>query len=210
MQAGVGHTTPILTAHGEALLKVCPTDEVKVARKISFHDSLGYEIITYDVKKPGGHNSSFSPEDLCSNNLGTVIAEKAINSILQSPKGKTFNGEVTKILPDILNTLDAQSAAESQKAFNLVNGRWVSYTNSGSLLFDSYLKRRNFSHIPWKAGHSSDSAAPSWLVDDPILAQPYTYTNTAGRKIKDTEFLREIDKIRDDAKATYGADYDKP
>jgi peptidoglycan hydrolase-like protein with peptidoglycan-binding domain len=210
MQAGAGYNSPIQTAHGEALLTVCPKDELKTARKICYHDSVGYEIITYTHNSPGGHNSSFSPEDLCSNNLGTYIAEKAINSILQSPGGKTFNGEVTKILPDVLKLLDAQSPAESQKAFDLVNGRWVSYSGSRSLLANSYLKRRNFTHLPWKAGHKSDGPTPSWLTDDPLLTRLHTYTNKLDRTIRDRDFHGEIVNIRTDAQSKYGNDYDKP
>ena len=210
MRAGAGYKTPILTNQGEAFLTVCPKDELKVAKTIAYHDALAHEITSYSQSFPGGHNSSFSPEDLCSNNLGSIVAEKAINSILLSPKGKTFNGEVTKILPDILKLLDAQTPAETQKAFNLVNGKWVDFANAFSLRDFDYLKRRNFSHEPWKAGHSSDSATPTWVTDAPRLSHLYTYTNKAVRIIKDKDFPTEIKAIQTDARSRYGSDFDKP
>jgi hypothetical protein len=213
MRAGVGHTSanPILTTQGNAVLHFCPRDELKVAMSIAYHDSLAHEITTYTDLNPGGHNSSFSPEDLCSNNIGTIVAEKTINSILISSTGKTFNGEVTKIIPDILKSLDAQIPAESQKAFDKINGRWVDFTGATSLLSLRYLKRRNFSHLPWQTGHKSDSTTPSWLTGDPLLlSRLYSYTNFVGKRIKDNAFPGEISTIRSDAMRIYGNDFDKP
>jgi len=209
IRAGAGYGAPILTTHGEALLLRCPAYELKVARGITFDDSVGYEIFTYDSLGPGKHHSSFSPEDLCSNNLGTIVAEKAISSMLLSP-GTTFDDEVTKILPGILSSLDAQAPAETQKAFDLIKKKWVSYRFSGSIASPFYLKRRNFSHVPWKAGHSSDSATPSWITDPPPTSGIYEYKNTDTRVIKNVDFPTEIAAIRKKAEKRYGSDYNTP
>ncbi len=128
--------TVITTTHGEATLTstVPGLEWMKVARSIAFDDSIGYEIMTYDQSRPGGHNSSFSPEDLCSNFLGTLLAERALRV------GGNFNRAVTAALTGMLRTLDGQTKAESLIAFNLIRRRWVHYTNPGSLVFDSYLR----------------------------------------------------------------------
>ncbi|MGI0036692.1 MAG: DUF4056 domain-containing protein, partial [Nitrososphaera sp.] len=68
---------------GVAVVHKSPLRPIDVARRIAYDVGLGNEIATYydmgvlgvDV---GGHNSSFSPEDLCSNFLGTLLAERAI------------------------------------------------------------------------------------------------------------------------------------
>src|SRR5262249_45547108 len=63
---------------GEAVMHKCPASDITVARAIALDAGLGHEILSYNSFSPGGHNSSFSPEDLCSNFLGTLVAERAI------------------------------------------------------------------------------------------------------------------------------------
>jgi hypothetical protein len=204
------YNTPIATIHGKADMLKCPVDVLKTAMAIAYEDSVGYEIFTYGLPAPGGHNSSFSPEDLCSNNLGTIIAEKAILSIQANPS-KTFDGEVTAILSQTLVSLDAQSLAETQKAFDKIKKRWVDYSYAGSPASGTYLKRRNFSHIPWKAGHSSDKPTPSWLTAGlSQYSHLFDYTHTLIKTIRKHDFSKEIRQIRIDAQTKYGTDYDKP
>jgi hypothetical protein len=85
----------------------------------AYDDALAHEIWTYWVKAPGGHNSSFSPEDLCSNYLGTLVAARALAA------GGAFVPAVEKALRSLLVSLDAQNDAETRAAFGLISHRWV-------------------------------------------------------------------------------------
>lgn len=200
-----GVPVTIRTIHGTAIIhKPVPSSAwIQVARAISYDDSFAYEIFTYDQFSPGGHNSSFSPEDLCSNYLGTLLAEKAILS------GGMFNAAVTSQLNTMVGLLDAQTVTESLRAFNLINGCWVSFSSPSSLLNDAYLKRRNFDRIPWFAGHPSDSSPPAWVTASFGSATTfYTYTHSVGRTIDKADFPKEIARIRKDAAKRYGSKFD--
>jgi hypothetical protein len=154
---------------------------------------------------PGGHNSSFSPEDLCSNLLGTVVANRAVR------RGGLFNDAVTTELAALLGALGAQSVAETRNAFDLVNGRWTNFANVSSLLRNDYLRRRNFTFQPWHAGHSSDSPVPAWVIAAPIdVSQFCVYEHTAGRIIHSSSFESELARVKIDAKARYGANFAFP
>lgn len=194
---------------GEAVMHKCPVSDIQVARAIALDAGLGHEIISYDIRSPGGHNSSFSPEDLCSNFLGTLVAERAIAA------GGNFNNAVTTELNNLLRDLGAQTPAESRNAFNRINGRWVDWNDiigTVSLLDNEYLKRRNFTQTPFKTGHRSDSATPA-LVTTPLPSffSVYAYTHQeGGRAMPRSSFLNEIARIQADARRRYGPDFDKP
>jgi subtilisin family serine protease len=195
------------TTHGVAEGRMCvvPSQWIKVARAIAYDDSFGYEIATYYLGGPGQHNSSFSPEDLCSNYLGTLVAERAI------ARGGNFNAAVTTELKNLIASLDGQSRTESLNAFNLINHRWVDFRGVTSLVSNGYLRRRNFTRTPWHAGHRSDSPTPAWVtagVGD--VLDVYTYTHTAGRRIPRSQFPTHVSQIRADARRRYGSNYDRP
>lgn len=155
---------------GEAEMHECPLSPIEVARAIALDAGLGHEIITYDRFKPGGHNSAFSPEDLCSNFLGTLVAERAI------ARGGNFDDAVTTELNNLLRDLDAPTPAESRNAFNLINGRWVDWNDllgTPSLIDDEYLRRCNFTQVPFKTGHSRDKqGANGWDSFQPVIRTP--------------------------------------
>jgi hypothetical protein len=154
---------------------------------------------------PGGHNSAFSPDDLCSNFVGTVVARQAIGA------GGRFAAQVATKLKGVFTALRAQTPAETRKAFDLINGRWVDFTGPASVLHNDYLKRRNFTRLPFKAGHPSDAAVPAWLrASFGDAASFYTYKHTLAKTILKTDFAAEIQRIRADAKSLYGNDFDKP
>lgn len=200
-----GVPVAIRTIHGTAIIHtpVPSSAWLQVARAISYDDSFAYEIYTYDEFSPGGHNSSFSPEDLCSNYLGTLLAEKGILA------GGTFNAAVTSQLSTMVGLLDAQTETESLRAFNLINGCWASFSGPSSLLNNAYLKRRNFARIPWFTEHSSDSLPPAWVTAGFGSATTfYTYTHKVGRTIDKADFPKEIARIRTDAAKRYGSKFD--
>lgn len=210
----------IKTTHGEASLKKMPStasDKIQVARAISFDDGLGYEIFSYFLFLPGKHNSAFSPEDLCSNFLGTLLAERAIKA------GGAFNDTVTGELKKLVTELGGQSIAETRKAFDLINGGWVDFSGPFYWLRNDYLKRRNFEQDPWKARHSSDVATPSWVATridekfssyyDFVLIESLTKIDFADVlpqiKIAKSHFKKGIAAIKKDAKTRYGVKFDK-
>lgn len=192
---------------------------IDLARVIAYDVGLGHEIATYydmGVKgiDVGGHNSSFSPEDLCSNYLGTLLAERAMAA------GGNFNAAVTAELNSLIRNLDGQTPAETLRAFGLINGRWVNrYWTPWKGYYPSitradYLRRRNFTRAPWPAGHSSDKQPPSYVTAALPAVGPstYTYVHTeeASTRRLGVLFPRYISLIRQDARQRYGTNYDKP
>lgn len=208
LQGSAGSPTVIPTVQGEAtIIRPVPRERwLAVAQAIANDDALGHEIWSYAGHgSPGQHNSAFSPEDLCSNFVGTVVARLAIG------EGGTFSRKVDTKLAKVLKALLAQTPAETEKAFNKVKTRWVNFIDSISFLNDDYLRRRNFTRRPFKVGHPSDEKTPSWVVADLGDAETfYTYKNTMVRTIPKTDFVAEIQRIRADAKTRYGNDFDKP
>ena len=204
--------TIVTTAYGTAELTAAVADNLwlEQARKIAYDDSIAYEIETTKGASsfiPGHLNSAFSPEDLCSNYLGTVVTAKA----LYSPTTKagytlSWANRVDGVLVELLQFLGVRSVVEASEAFVLKNNVWIAWTNEASGLSPYYLKRRNFTNTPWLAGHPSDQ--PGW-APTPFASTPaYTYTHRSG--FTKDHFEREINTFRAWAQATFGPDYDKP
>ena len=180
LQGSGGSPTVIPTKQGEAtIINLVPRDRwLAVAQAIANDDALGHEIWSYDIHVRGAHNSAFSPEDLCSNFVGTVVARLAIG------EGGTFPRKVDAKLATVLKALLAQTPAETEKAFKKVKNKWVNFVNSDSWKKDDYLRRRNFTRRPFKVGHRSDEKTPSWvLAGFGDAATFYTYKNTLVRMI---------------------------
>ena len=204
--------TTITTAYGTAKLTAAVADNLwlEQARKIAYDDSIAYEIETTKGASsflPGHLNSAFSPEDLCSNYLGTVVTAKA----LYSPTTKagytlSWANRVDVVLLELLQVLGVQGVVEAGKAFVLKNNVWIAWTNEASGLSPYYLKRRNFTCRPWLAGHPNDQ--PGWAPTDFAPTPLYTYTHRSG--FTREHFEREINTFRAWAHATFGPDYDKP
>lgn len=206
IKAGNGSPSAIKTTHGTAQfhMTAIPSVWIEIAQAIAYDDSYGYEIASFYAWHPGGHNSAFSPEDLCSNYLGTILAQRVLAT------GGNWNNTVTAELSKLIASLDPQSQTESLNAFNLINHRWVDFNGTSSLLATGYLKRRNFTRTPWKTGHKSDKLTPSWVTAPLNSHGAYTYTHTSGRNIPKTSFATEVAKIQADARKKYGPDFDKP
>jgi hypothetical protein len=180
-----------------------PSEWLVLARAIAFDEALAHEISSYTSFTPGGHNSSFSPEDLCSNFLGTLIAERALLA------GGSFATEAEHQAALLLADLDAQNDTETTAAFAKISHRWVDTTLTGTILRDAYLRRRNFSRDPWKAGHSSDAPTPAYVNTPVVFTLRYEYTHKAKGFTKAT-MPTEIAAIKTDAASRYGPDFDKP
>lgn len=198
----------VRTTNGFASLKKIPagSDLIKVARAISLDDGLGHEISSYSDFSPGGHNSAFSPEDLCSNFLGTLLAERAVAA------GGAFNDAVDTELDKLVRSLDGQTVAESRKAFDRINGRWVVFSGVTSLRERDYLRRRNFEQAPFMTGDPTDGAIPAF-VTDPLgdFTAFYDYFHTeGGGLIPRSGYPAAVAAIKTDARSRYGDDFDKP
>lgn len=207
LQGSGGAPSVIPTVQGEAtIIKPVPRNRwLSVAQAIANDDAIGHEIATYNMHFPGGHNSAFSPEDLCSNFIGTVVARLAIG------EGGIFSNKVDTKLAMLLKKLLAQPLAETEKAFNKVKNKWVNFVDSQSFLQDDYLRRRNFTRRPFKVGHPSDAKTPDWVLASFGDAETfYSYKHTLGKTIPKTSFVAEIQQIRTDAKARYGNNFDQP
>ena len=213
--------TTVNTPHGAATLTAAApsTDWLELARKIAYDDSVAYEIQTFHGMgclpqnqwwAPGNVNSSFSPEDLCSNYLGTVVAASALNSARSQSSPMSFGANVDREVRQLLPGLGPQSATEARKAFNLINGRWVSWTDlpgNVSAANPYYLKRRNFTYTPWLAGLPTDQPR-AWAPTPFNQTSAYTYKHTM--RITNADFPKEIAAITAWATSKFGPDADKP
>jgi hypothetical protein len=141
---------------------------------------------------------------LCSNFLGTLVAERAL---LAGGKFVDAAHEEAKLL---LADLRGQDDANTAQAFSLITGRWVDGGILGAASND-YLRRRNFTRTPWKAGHPSDAATPAYVVDPVVVSLRWEYTHKAMGFSK-AAMAAEVANIKGDAaKPTrYGPDFDKP
>jgi hypothetical protein len=208
--------TAISTTLGNARLTstVPPVEWTEVAGAIAFDEGLAHEIDSYatghcrdTIPVPGLHNSSFSPEDLTSNRLGTIAAQRALNA------GGTWGTEVERQIAAIFTALDAQPIAETRRAFGLISGRWVDPTAMvplAGLPGNCYLRRRNFTFNPWKTGHPSDAPTPAFVTAPFTFSSSYDYTHTSNRTFSKSGFAAEIAAVKADARTTYGPNFDSP
>jgi hypothetical protein len=192
----VGEGTVTLTSSA-------PPDEwLVLARAIAYHEGLAHEISSYWICSPGMHNSSFSPEDLCSNFLGTLVAERALLA------GGLFVDAAHKEAKRLLADLDGQDDKNTAQAFSAITGKWV----TGGLLDarrDDYLRRRNFTRTPWKAGHSSDAPTPAFVTDPVGFSLCWDYSHKA-MGFTQAGMPAEVSKVKADASSRYQPDFDKP
>jgi hypothetical protein len=123
---------------------------------------------------------------------------------------------VTRVLSAQL--FGAESKAVALRAFNSISDCWVSFTGANDVLKNDYLRRRNFTRLPWFAIRVPNSPIPSYITGGFGSAESfYTYTykpvdflGRTKKTIPKSSFLTEIARIRRDAEAKYGPNYDKP
>jgi hypothetical protein len=113
----------------------------------------------------------------------------------------------------MLTSLTVQSKPASEVAFNRINSRWVTFTSALSLSSDRYLLRRNFTRTPFKTGHPSDTATPAFVTAafSTNVRDDYDYFHLeGGRVLAKSKFDVETARVRLEAKAEFGSDFDKP
>ncbi len=204
-------------------------DHIRVARSIAYDQATFHEIWTYWVAQLGAHTSSFSPEDLVSNLVGTYIAERAIKALGAGNFGGDFDKAATAELILLLMRVQALPKNKVLEAFDQVKGRWF----VGNFRTDHrYLRRRNFNVapiVPWLV-LTEEACEPLTLPPDfqkefppdtrdfyelEFNLDPALHTFLGGAVLKVSEFDREITKIKAHAGGPasaggYGSDFDKP
>lgn len=137
---------------GIATIDQSPKDPILLAQAIAFADSWAHELKTFGTLED---YSSFSPEDMVSNFLGTYIGGRAI---AQAGTGPGFNAAVDTILSGLLSTLGARSASDTYAAIKSKSGKWF------DPLPGKALHHRNFEVVPWFVGMAFDKPpAPSFI-----------------------------------------------
>jgi len=188
-----------------------PASEVlETAASIAYDESVWHEIETWFAMSGGGHNSSFSPEDLPSNFLGTWVARRAIVA------GGNFDTAATTETNTLLTQLGARPPADTNLAFAAVTGRWIAtstgYLDAGMNL--RYLLRRNFAVnpiVPWLAPGVGFCPSTTWPVGVPTgFAATITgrydveftvppYASVLGAKVRRSAFAAAIATIKAEA-----------
>ena len=139
---GQGRSSP-----GEVSIKqqIPAADIIDAARSMAFSQSVYYEIATYYDDGWGHHQSSFSPEDLVSNMLGTYVAGKALRAT-----SDLFDTAATRELSQLMTLLVARPPSDARAAFEVIQrAHWVTSLDDRTDLSDTkYLKRRNFNYKP--------------------------------------------------------------
>lgn len=87
-------------------------------------------------------------------------------------------------------------------------GRWA---GRREVTKDDYLRRCNFTRVPFKVGHPSDAPTPAWVMGGLAdAASFYSFKKTLVRTILKSDWTAEITRIKADAAVRYSADFDKP
>jgi hypothetical protein len=243
-----GTTVPLLQTHGgiagEVILQrdvpaANPGDLdslIDVARSIAYDVSIMYEIKTYGEMRVGGRSSSFSPEDLVSNYLGTYVGGRALKRQVadsaELPTGEpgearlatTFDAAVTVELAELFLKLHAVDVEHTLAAFNTIKGRWVKDEILPPNFLDvDYVQRRNF-HTrpiqPWLVpGACVDTDFPEevdrQLPDEAVTAHlsHYFFESSFFENLLflNRDFEQYIDKVKADARVRYGSEtFDRP
>lgn len=188
---------------------VPPDSRLAVARSIAYDESIWHEIETYTDWQ---RDSSFSPEDLTSNFLGTWVAARAIRA------GGTFDVAVAATLHSLLREFGAVSAAGTQQAFDRIKGTWV---QGSPLNIGRYLRRRNFDlrpgpwlvdGVPACAGRPGVFPPRDASYTIPAAARSFYDATYEGfnRRTPRRDFPAMIEATRQMARRDYGDSFESP
>jgi hypothetical protein len=235
LSAEPGGGTVIRPPHGQVRATVTvrrhipPEKRVNVARAIAYAESVFHEIETTWPRTFGSqYQSSFSPEDMVSNFLGTSIAATAIRRSADTPE-RDFNTLFTEELESAMTRLGAVSRAETKAALDRVAGVWF----RGSWTLPQYLNRRNYDVWPLRPWLVNDqpgcagrpaafplASAPDFRIPDEVAS--YFTADYAVPKASrgpdridaETVNIRQLGPLvaraRADGRRHHGPDYDRP
>ncbi|PIF05996.1 MAG: hypothetical protein CSA36_03850 [Draconibacterium sp.] len=157
-----------------------PKDAIELAAKMAYDISVWHEISTWFgasyIPMVPERYSSFSPEDLYSNLIGTFLATQAIKSSLD------YDSAMTLLIAEMLNQLDAVTKwNDTYKAMEKVNKLWY----NGNKRFPN-------KNIIIKRFLDNETALHPWQIpDDENLQEPFilhkpdsSYTNYYELQIK--------------------------
>jgi Protein of unknown function (DUF4056) len=195
-------------------------DLVKVAQSMAFDESVAHEIAGYWKDKfyqAGQHASSFSPEDLVSNFIGTYVGGKAFER-----EDVSFDRAATEELNNVMTLLQARTRAQTTTAFVFIKAAgWHLEIRS----LPDYLQKRNFNYkqitpcfLPGAvAGCSGTPSFPLPTGFPGHIGQYYRAQYDAGDELAakiGTPILRKegfdaaIAQIKVDAQARYQAGFE--
>jgi hypothetical protein len=194
-----------------------------------------YEIKTYGETRIGGRSSSFSPEDLVSNYLGTYVGGQALKlqiaNSTQLPTGDpsdprpatTFDAAVTSELGDLLDKLHVVDVQQTIAAFNKVDGLWVDHGAIRPNFWDpNYVRRRNFHIRPVEPWLVKDACVDTDFPEDVDRKLPdaavrghltkYFFESTFFDRLifLNTDFDQYVQEVKADAVNRYGPRFDQP
>ena len=169
------------------------SDYIKLAGSIAYDLSLWHEIATYfgvsliPVVLPEKF-SSFSPEDVYSNLLGTIIGMKAIESDLE------YDLAVTSILDEVLDHLGAvDDIEESFSAMEKVESIW--WDSKKPLPGKKFLLKRNLDTaielLPWLVDEDTNDIAYTLPKHDPKIRKIYSLSLNLNDKFPLDQILSE-------------------
>lgn len=199
-------------------------DRIDVAASMAYDQSVFYEIETYwqdafvDI---GMHHSAFSPEDLVSNFIGTHVGTRALKLT-----NLRFEKAVTQELNTVIGLLQPRTKAQTEDAFDIIEGTWVTGFGTTSLVQQDYLRRRNFNYTQITPCYVAAQAlgCPASPTFPPEIPRSYPASISAyydadykvefkarrklGEIFSKSRFASEIAKIKTDAEARYGTGFE--
>jgi len=132
-------------------------EKIELAQAISYDSAVSYEVQTWFEHAPTyytDHNSSFSPEDVPSDYLGTIVGAMALRFMDKHGQSspQDFDRAATASLAELLKSLGAQKGDTTRRMLAAVNHNWFEYADRESYSNDHYLLRRNFCYLPNNRG----------------------------------------------------------
>jgi len=204
---------------------------VLLAQRIAYEISIWHEIVTWFPGVVPQRVSSFSPEDNFSNLLGTYIGADALRS------SADFQTAALSAIHTRLTALKPMARADTQAAFDAVKNKW--WKDTPSPVADDAVLRRHFDALgnvtPWLIAGLAPCAGEGAVTlpvpdKDPNgqaldayyalelgvnanvpsgAAQAVTAAG-AGGPATPADFGALIGFVRNEAKAVFGANADKP
>lgn len=150
------------------ILKELPSDQeeiLKIAGAVAYVNGWAHELTSYGDLTPGMDWSSFSPEDLVSNVVGAMVAQRAIRNHC----GIDFNRAVDLEMIEMMKELKVQPKTKTQDVLDSVDrdnyfwnmeGKWFTMVIALETLL-----RRNFEVMPWLVPWEYPYYRPAWLND---------------------------------------------
>jgi hypothetical protein len=199
----VGGGTVFELDEGRATVFRLPTDQESVlalAGAMAYVESWAHELATWPDE------SSFSPEDLCSNIIGIECAKRAIRS-----GGGSYDAAMDTILDVLMNgELNAATKTETEAVLAKIDEDTASagtgWFEATRVPPDLSLLRRNFDGTPWMAGMPFDSPlSVSWLSPasfEPLFFE-FSYAMTSAVAGKSGVTLSSMKAITAGLRSTF-------